>query len=365
MEEVHPGFPLNTRAGSKRAAVEAIDTARSTWESRKPFEKIVTAADSEESATKDQQCFRFLDLSPELRNRVYEYAKEDDTRQFALHPINYSYLHRTSCSKRIWQYFAVTQVCKQVRAEYRPIWVQDLRFRFASTSEVAHFADTFLHYGSGTNHVPKLVQYSWYHGKDNQESFDLMPILRLHARSPSLRTAFVPQLIATGGYTVDDDTCKSCSDQISQFDDVSDFGNCECPDYDWTRNEWSAFKFEQMEYTHSIRNFIHNSNKSWLEAVREDKMTVICTINEESCHGTFKILCREPICQTTTESQPALDLLEQWGIFDLDVKKCTVFVMAYEDEQITERNGRKITNSVVHEVRVHKVLTKDQAASSV
>jgi hypothetical protein len=33
-------------------------------------------------------------------------------------------------------------------------------------------------------------------------------------------------------------------------------------------------------------------------------------------------------------------------------------VMAYEDEQITERNGRKITNSVVREVRVHKVPTK-------
>ncbi|CAN9348228.1 unnamed protein product [Alternaria alternata] len=68
---------------------------------------------------------------------------------------------------------------------------------------------------------------------------------------------------------------------------------------------------------------------------------------------------------TTTESQPALDLLEQWGIFDLIVKKCTVFVMAYEDEQITERNGRKITNSVVREVRVYKVATKHQAASSI
>jgi hypothetical protein len=94
-------------------------------------------------------------------------------------------------------------------------------------------------------------------------------------------------------------------------------------------------------------------------------MTVIYKIDEERCHGTFRVLCRETMCQRTTESQPALDLLEQWGIFDLNVKKCTVFVMAYEDEQITERNGRKITNSVVREVRVHKIPTKDQAASSI
>ena len=295
---------------------------------------------------------------------MYEYAKEDDTRQFALHPI-YSYLHLKSYSKGTWQYLAVTQVCKQVRAEYRPIWVQDLRVGFASTCGVTLFANTFLHYGSGTNHMPKLVQFSWAHGHDNEKSFDLMPILRLHARSPSLRTEFVPQLIAQGGYIVDDDMCRSCSNQIRDYDSISDFENCECPDYDWTHDEWSAFKFEQMEYTHSIRNFIHNPNKSWLEAIREDKMTVTCAINEESCQGTFRILCREPICQTTTKSQPALDLLEQWGIFDLDVKKCTVFVMAYEDEQITERNGRKITNSVVREVRVHKVPTKDQAASSI
>jgi hypothetical protein len=297
---------------------------------------------------------------------VYEYAKEHDTRRFALHPTHpYPASHRKSYSERTWQYFAVTQVCKQVRAEYRPIWVQDLRVRFASTSEVTLFADTFLHYGSGNNHMPKLVQFSWWHGSNHGESFDLMPILRLHARSPSLRAAFVPYLIATGGHTVDDDICRSCLDQIGQFDDVSDFENCECPDYDLTRSEWSAFKFEQMKYTHSIRNFIHNPNKSWLKAVQADRLTVTCAINEESCHGTFRILCRAPICQTTTDSQPALDLLEQWGIFDLDVKKCTVFVMAYEDEQITERNGREIINSVVREVRVRKVSAKDQAASSI
>jgi hypothetical protein len=210
--------------------------------------------------------------------------------------------------------------------------------------------------------MPKLVQFSWWHGNSNG-FFDLMPILRLHARSPSLRAAFVPYLVATGGHTIEDDIYRICLNQIREYDNVSDFENCECPDYQLTRREWSAFKFEQMKYTHSIRNFIHNPNKSWLKAVREDKMTVTCAINEESCHGTFRTLCREPICQTTTESQPALDLLEQWGVFGLHVKKCTVFVMAYEDEQITERSGREITNSVVREVRVCEVSAKDQAAS--
>ncbi|CAN9194196.1 unnamed protein product [Alternaria alternata] len=355
-----------TRAGSKRAAGEAIDADRPTWELKKPSKKIATAADSKEPATEDQHFFRFLDLSPELRNRVYKYAKEDDTRRFALHPIHLSAdSHRKSYSKRTWEYFAVTQVCKQVRAEYRPIWVQDLRVRFESTSEVTLFADTFLHHGSGNEHTPKTVQFSWNHGNDNITSFDLMPLLRLRARHPPSRVTFVPHMIAAGRFAVDDDICRSCRAQIHEYEDVSDYDNCECPDHDWTRREWSAFKFEQMKYTHSIRNFIRNLNKSWLKAVREDKMTVTYGINEERCHGTFRILCREPICQTTTESQPALDLLEQWGIFDLIVKKCTVFVMAYEDEQITERNGRKITNSVVREVRVYKVATKHQAASSI
>lgn len=310
-------------------------------------------------------CFRYR-RHVELRNRVYEYAKEDDTRRFALHPIHlHPDSHRKSYSERTWQYFAVTQVCNQVRAEYRPIWVQDLRVRFELTSEVILFADTFLHHGSGNEHTPKLVQFSWNHGSDNITSFDLMPLLRLRARHPSPQVTFVPYLIVAGEFTVDEDTCKSCIAQIDKYEDISDYENCECPDYEWSRREWSAFKFKQMKYTHSIRNFIRNSNKSWLKAVQEDKMTVIYRIDEERCHGTFRILCREPICQRTTESQPALDLLEQWGIFDLNVKKCTVFVMAYEDEQITERNGRKITNSVVREVRVHKIPTKDQAASTI
>ncbi|CAI9625510.1 unnamed protein product [Alternaria burnsii] len=252
-----------TQSGSKRAAREAIDAAIPTWELKRASKTIATATDSEEPATEDQQCFRFLNLSPELRNRVYKYAEEDDTEPFALHPIHlHPDSHRKSYSKRTWQYFAVTQVCKQVRAEYRPIWVRDLRVRFESTSEVTLFADTFLHHGSGNEHTPRLVQFLWDHGDDSISSFDMMPLLRLHARHPSLRVEFVPYMIVAGGLTIENDICRSCRAQIHEYEDINDCDNCECSYHALNRYEWGAFKREQMRYTRSIQVFIHNLNES-------------------------------------------------------------------------------------------------------
>jgi len=192
--------------------------------------------------------------------------------------------------------------------------------------------------------VPGLVQFSWDHRNDGRSTFDMMPLLHLYVQSTSSKVAFVPHMLATSGYTVEDDMCHNCYRNYEMEElGYSSYGDddCECPDYDWCRSEWRTFKNKQMRYTRTMQKFIHNSNESWARAVREDKLTVTCTVNKTGCHVTFKILYKEPICQTTTDSQPALDLLEQWGIFDLPVKRCTDFVLLYEDKQITEKDGRK------------------------
>ncbi|KAI4919069.1 uncharacterized protein J4E92_008713 [Alternaria infectoria] len=95
-------FCLMRRSGRTKKAKQSVKTAA------KP-------AKSEQPATKTPQYFRFLDLSPELRNRVYDYANEDDSRNYALRPRPIlPNSPRKSHSERPWKFFALTQITNSV-----------------------------------------------------------------------------------------------------------------------------------------------------------------------------------------------------------------------------------------------------------
>jgi hypothetical protein len=140
----------------------------------------------------------------------------------------------------------------------------------------------------------------------------------------------------------------------------SDFDeDCFCPDPDMDHKEWELFKCDQMEYTSSIQDFIHNPNEGWAKDVRDGKVTVSCTFSKITDHITFKILCKDPICQTTANSKSAWDLLKRWGILKLsDSPYGMDFVVAYEGKEITEEGGYKMINSVVREVRLNKTFRR-------
>ncbi|KAI4946851.1 hypothetical protein J4E91_007023 [Alternaria rosae] len=312
-----------------------------------------------ETASEAPQYFRFLDLSPELRNRVYGYAKEDDANRFAPQPRRHlSGASRKGYAERTWGFFALTQTCSQIRAEYRPLWVQHLRVALMSTHQLANFLDTFLQSENEPKHVPKLVQFLWDHGHDNGMIFDLTRILRLHSHSPSLQLEFVPENVALG-QTVDEDMCHNCMMRYHReergLDPDSDDDDCDCPPLDMSNSAWKEFKETQMEYTSDIPEFVHNTNEAWMTAVKEDKVTVTCSFCQWSHHAIFKILYKDPVCETTTDSQPAWDLLKQWGILDLQVKRATHLILAYEEDQTMDHDGYRMINSVKRQVLIRKV----------
>ncbi|KAI4676674.1 uncharacterized protein J4E84_009509 [Alternaria hordeiaustralica] len=294
-----------TRSGSKRASGEAVDT-KVTKKAKRSVKTAAKPAKKEEPASEAPQYFRFLDLSPELRNRVYEYAREDDSTRFAPRPnqdpLRFAHPPRTV---RPWKYFALTHVCTQVRAEYRPLWVRDLRVAFSATTQLTTFLDTFLRFENEPKHMPKLIQ----------EEEGLYP------------------------YSDDDDECT-------------------CPDFDMSQSEWEEFKHDQMEYTSDIPVFVHNTNEAWIKAVQENKVTVTCSFCHWSHHAIFKILYKDPVCETTADSQPAWDLMKQWGILDLPTKRGTDFIFAYEDKQTTEKDGHSMAHSVTRQIVFRKTPSK-------
>ena len=221
-----------------------------------------------------------------------------------------------------------------------------------STYYLANFLDTFL-----PSHAPKLVQFLWDHGHDDKMKFDLTRILRLHSHSPSLQVEFVPENVALG-QSVDDDMCHSCFRRFHKeehgLDPDSDDDDCDCPDFDMSNSEWKEFKHDQMKYTSDMSVFIHNTTEAWMTAVKEDKVTVTCTSCQWNQHVIFRILCKDSVCETTTNSQPAWDLLKQWGILDLQVNKATQFILVYNDDHTMDHDGYLMSNSVVRQVLIRK-----------
>ncbi|KAI4920432.1 hypothetical protein J4E85_009199 [Alternaria conjuncta] len=351
-----------TRSGSKRASGEAVDK-KVTKKAKQSVKTAAKPAKNEAPATEAPQYFRFLDLSPELRNRVYEYAKEDESSRFAPRPVQNALQYpRKPRSMRPWKFFALTQVCTQVRTEYRPLWVRNLRVAFSAPSQVAAFLDTFLRFENEPKHMPKLVQLLWDHGNDDEMRYALTDILRLHAHSPSSRVALIPENVALG-VGVGNDVCNKCMmryhrEECGMHPDSDDDDDCDCPDFDMSNSEWEEFKDDQMNYTSDIPEFVHNANEAWMSAVKEDKVIVTCSFCQWSHHAIFKILYKDPICETNTHCQPAWDLLKQWGILDLQVKRATQFILAYEDEQSVDHEGYKMSNSVVRQVLIRKAPSK-------
>jgi hypothetical protein len=261
--------------------------------------------------------FSVTDPSAELRNRIYDFATEDDPCIWgAWVYLKTGFPRKQHTKDSPWKFFALSQACKQFRAEYRLLWIRNLSIRTHSNFYTCRFVEQFLNLTAESKYAPKLLQHSWEHGDMNDDPrFDITPLLRLFALSSSFRVEFIPRKVADG-WTIHSDHCRNCS--IRMFEEEhgggydSELDVCECPDFDMDHEEWVDFKYDQMDYTDSIREFVHNPNKAWRNAIRENKITVKGTsFAKYTNHITFKITYKEPICETTADSQPALDLLKQ------------------------------------------------------
>jgi hypothetical protein len=61
----------------------------------------------------------------ELHNRIYEYASEDlDDLRYAPRVMQRLRALRI-WQKRIWKFIGLANTCKQIRAEYRPLWLRN------------------------------------------------------------------------------------------------------------------------------------------------------------------------------------------------------------------------------------------------
>ncbi|PVI05312.1 hypothetical protein DM02DRAFT_725273 [Periconia macrospinosa] len=136
----------------------------------------VSGIETEEQVTPKRQkrVTSLLDLPAEIRNRIYDFATER-TNLPTCAPLLVHHGRRSPRRTRPWPaanfwsfrlFFGLTQVCRQIRAEYRPMWLSNstVRIKF---HKLEHFLEVFHGRGLG----PRALTISWNPDR-LEETFD-------------------------------------------------------------------------------------------------------------------------------------------------------------------------------------------------
>ncbi|KAG9193056.1 hypothetical protein G6011_03091 [Alternaria panax] len=178
------------------------------------------------------------------------------------------------------RYRPLTQVCKQIRTEYRPVWLRKSCFCM-ELSTITQFIDTCYPKVADYQNAPKRLFISWDHVKiidDSEDDYDdyddyshqdeekscedvltdITLLVRLRAHCPTFTAKFVSHRI------LEDDmpnlSCEDCGHSI----------HCGCnTDCDHEGAiEWALWRMETSYlYLQVLNNFLANSNDYWLKMI--------------------------------------------------------------------------------------------------
>lgn len=142
------------------------------------------------------------DCCAEIRNRIYDFATEQDDYLNWQKPVPFVAHNSPSERPKQWpmdpsspsarKFFGLTQVCKQIRAEYRPIWLQQSSVRVFLRDHL-DYIDTFHGGMGGHKHMPQLIQISWLNGDDKR--VELTGLFSIRAHSNGTRIEMISHVL--------------------------------------------------------------------------------------------------------------------------------------------------------------------------
>jgi hypothetical protein len=241
----------------------------------------------------------------ELRNGIYELANESFGGHTFAPSVQKSSLNAKLWAERYWKFFGLTQSCKQIRAEYRPLWFRKLEI-LIPPGWLSEFVETFLSSPEELQHAPSLVQIEWerdIHDYVNAKC-NITALIRLRAHRPAFQFKFVPRRLADGT-TRDDEICWYCinemeSTELGRVEGDNIYEQCACAPLDLDIDDWESFQYDVIERTRFIENFIRNDNATWLSDMREGRMSVQGLFGKVADPITFRIICKDRFAQFDT-----------------------------------------------------------------
>lgn len=283
-------------------------------------------------------------LKPELRNRIYHFAAEakfesDGRVPPVITKARQEPIAATAYNLGARTFMGLTQSCKQIRAEYRVLWLRDSSIRI-KLEDVQSYMATFYPKAEDYCNAPKLLLISWDHendGYDKDVLFEITLLLRIRAFCPSNVIQFVCRRLVE--YDIPDADCFECGHNI----------RCTCRaecDHEDTIEEVMFDVHVDYHYMMVLNELLANSNGAWLKALRDDARTrhmkIQCTADTKNQHLTVYLrFCagRAPTFITKRAMHKgAIRYLQSMGLLGMHTSKAVDFVVGEATGKFTRHS---------------------------
>ncbi|KAF1846130.1 uncharacterized protein K460DRAFT_377418 [Cucurbitaria berberidis CBS 394.84] len=279
----------------------------------------------------------FLELPPELRNRIYHFAQEI---HFHPHGEVPPLLVKTTKATVLQQpysarkFFALTQACKQIRSEFRPLWLRKSALRI-EMKNVRPFITTYYPKTEEYKNAPSLLMVSWDHGdgEDDDVLSDVTLLCHLRAHSPTFTAEFVSRRLVD--FDLPNVDCWDCGHSI----------HCDCGidcEHEDARDEAICDLIGDHFYLRIVNKVLANSSEAWLKGVREDTqkdMKVEFTFDTVDQRATIYIRFLKGGAPALFDKKDmyntAIRYLEQMGMLDLEHRQDLDFVVGEATDKYT------------------------------
>ncbi|KAI4636340.1 hypothetical protein J4E83_001294 [Alternaria metachromatica] len=272
-------------------------------------------------------CCQFLELPAEIRNRIYHFAEEGvyDDDDDLIRPLLLKRSKVASDSTSVphllstLRYRALTQVCKQIRTEYRPMWLRQSRF-CVELPTLAHFISAYYPKVADYQNAPKLLLISWDHGQLGDELEE--------------------------GYGGDEESMEDVLTNITLLARL----RAHCPTF--TVNFASRQVLEDdvpnvaYGYLDALDAFLANTNENWLKMLRST------TILQPRVEFTFHVYTQRLTIyirflkgqapkgfKLKSMYNSALGFLNHWGMLDLKASDSIDYVIGEASGKFTRHDG--------------------------
>jgi hypothetical protein len=235
------------------------------------------------------------------------------------------------------EYLGLPQTCKQIRSEYRPLWLRKSAIRI-EFSNLTKFIATFHPAIEDYSIAPKLLLISWDHDEDDYDDtlLDITNLLRVCAFCPTFSAHFKSRRLIE--CDLPDVECEHCGHSII----------CSCDSgcsQEESFDDAMGDVYEEYWYTQLLDEILANDRPHWLKLLRvkHDAITVECTIDFKAQRLTVYIRFREgkaPACLTKKAMfTGAMHFLKYGGFLDLPSRKCMDFVVGEATSRYTRHLG--------------------------
>ncbi|EUC28262.1 hypothetical protein COCCADRAFT_9329 [Bipolaris zeicola 26-R-13] len=267
-----------------------------------------------------QSFYDFLAHSAEIRNFIYEFAIAAGTPDTPEGDVLVREAVPEPYATRPWKFFGLTQTCRQIRAEFRPLWMRSTSIRLMGLEASVSFISTFMPTIAEFKHAPErfTIGTQYEIGQDSQR--DITLLFRMNALCPYFCISFAPFEDIMGRPPPDERICTCCEQffnpQTGEWSGTGIEEDCTCIPSDadlQDRADWEGFHDEELIYMDPLYE-IQGSSEAWWRDLQDNKISIYMTASLVNLVPRFRIVYKARRLKNGSSRRLIRGLRDGWGL---------------------------------------------------